>query len=278
MKDIEKLKGKHELYFLDIETINHKDIVQIGITRLKKKDLEARVLFDEIINPKTQKKDINRFASSVHFVSEHQWSSASEIHIHHSHLRKLLEGKSVCHWGGDDCKKLNNFLVDRMLPPIIMEEIDLLKYYDNQESLESSCKRYGLENAAFHDASFDSFATSLLFILDFLKLPLKEPHIKELRNYNQKFKQAKGRFKISEIKQGSGAKGTVCLSGLSKLEKIEISNKLADLGYQIRSAVTSKTDYLIIPSLDYSGSPTKLAKAKEFGVEIKTPEKFFLQT
>jgi NAD-dependent DNA ligase len=266
--DLNILKASNELYFLDIETINHLDIVQIGITRWKKNSGKLEVIFDEIINPRPLQSKINQYAANIHFVGEYRWSKAFAITHYYRRIQSLLSEQKVIHWGGNDVKTLNLAFSNQNLPEINCSSVDLLKGLVKKESLQAAANSLGFKSTAFHDASFDSFMAGIIFLNNHLNLKPSKTELDILKVYNEKFLPLNKAFSSKDIIRGNGSKGSICLTGLRAFEKLISSNHLEQLGYSIKDTLNKSLDYLIVPSCEYKGSPSKEQRAKSLGIPI----------
>ncbi|MFG1494366.1 hypothetical protein [Halobacteriovorax sp. ZH4_bin.1] len=265
---LDELKKEKSLLFIDIETISKKDIVQIGITKWCNETRQLEVVFNQIVNPKVEQHEINRFAESVHFVSEYQWAKANTVREYYSELSSSLKDSVVLHWGGQDCKILNDTFDYFGLDLIPYRSVNLFDFFFEQKRLIDAASEIGIKNNAFHDASFDSFVTGVLFAVHHFDYEISPTNHALMKKYDDDFKSHHKEFRVTKIKQGSGKSGEVCLTGFKKGEKLKIAETLADLGFRIRENVTKDLDYLIVPSGDYKRSPSKEKKAIDGGAKI----------
>ena len=146
---------------------------------------------------------------------------------------------------------------------------DMIPKYFKKSTLSAAAKEIGIENSAFHDASFDTYISALLFAAKYHKYALKTKDQTILKTYNEKYEGNANPNKLKEMySKASGEKGNICLSGFTASEKIKFGKLLSDQGYCLKKSVSKKLHFLILPNREYRRSPSKEKMAKEVGAKI----------
>jgi DNA polymerase III alpha subunit (gram-positive type) len=267
---LEEILKQDELYFIDIETVNSIGICQIGITKWSRLENRLSIVFNEIINPDVKGDEINIHAVKVHKISEYSWSNAKTYPNFHEQIKKLLDGKIVFQWGGNDIGIMFKNIRRYNLSEIKTTSLNSWSYQFKGMKLIDAAKEMGISYKSGHRAPSDSFISALVFVKDLCKYELSSVDLKIIDSFNS-LAQTRNidseRFSTSKLKSnGSGAE--VCLTGFSNQEKMKFGEILAKKGYKVTTSVTSGLKFLVIPSGAYKGSPSKENEAKNVGAKV----------
>jgi DNA polymerase III epsilon subunit-like protein len=141
--------------------------------------------------------------------------------------------------------------------------------------LDTVCKRFGISGNNHHNALADAEMSGNLMVL-FQKI-LSEGEIIEVaeipttlsQKYNPEDKIQ--RTDLDSVADNPFKNLVVVLTGFAKADSQEYAHKLNELGAIIKDGVNKKTNILIT---GYNAGPSKMQKAKEFGVRIMSEEEF----
>ena len=141
--------------------------------------------------------------------------------------------------------------------------------------LDTVCKRFGISGNNHHNALADAEMSGNLMVL-FQKI-LSEGETVETtetpttpkQKYNPEDKVQ--RTDLENVCDNPFKNEVVVLTGFAKADSQEYAHKLNELGAIIKDSVNKKTNILIT---GYNAGPSKMRKAKEFGVRIISEDEY----
>ena len=141
--------------------------------------------------------------------------------------------------------------------------------------LDTVCKRFGISGNNHHNALADAEMSGNLMVL-FQKI-INEGETVEIietpttprQKYNSEDKVQ--RTDLENVCDNPFKNQVVVLTGFAKADSQEYAHKLNELGAIIKDSVNKKTNILIT---GYNAGPSKMQKAKEFGVRVISEEEY----
>jgi DNA polymerase III alpha subunit (gram-positive type) len=266
MKTTEIINAE-ELYFIDLETVGGMGICQIGITKWSKKENRLSIVFNETVNPDVPSEAINMHAVRVHRISEYAWSKANPYPAFHEKIKKLLDGKIVFQWGGNDIAIIYKNIRRYNLSEIKTTSLNSWAYQYKGMKLTDAAQKLEFSYNSLHSAPLDSYLAALLFVTDLCGYKATNIDMKIIDSFNSRSPKTVEKFNPSQLKT-NGHGDEVCLTGFTDQEKKKFGEFLAEKGFKVRGNVTTNLRILITPSGSYTRSPAKEAEAIRVGARI----------
>lgn len=255
---------------LDFETATsaHNSICQVGIVVVKNGVILKK--FSSLIRPPQNKYDYNNIL--IHKIEPYKTEEAPDFTEIWNEIDKYICNKHiVCHNADFDLLKLNETLTFYNIPVPDYTFSCTYKIYNT--NLKECCRQQNIELFGHHDALYDAIACALLYIKSF-NSDEKIFYNSDDQPYMIKKIEKEDlipNFDIENTDNPFYKKKVVFTGDLIRYTRDEAAHKLKLLGADVNTAISKKTDFVIIGR---NPGPSKLEKISQFQIVTLKEEDF----
>lgn len=258
---------------VDFETAtNDRMACQIGIVVVKNGIVVDRIV--RLIQPPYNKYDANTIA--VHHITPDQTKSSPTFDKVWDEIKEyFINTTIVAHNAQFDEDVLNRNLLYYGIPPMGISSFECTCNLYNRIGLHDLCEAFGMPTDGHHDALFDAECCAY-FYLNYLNG--NRPDFSLITNKKPKYERLAARMLKGDILRKDLSQADpnnpfydrkVVITGEFSLERKEIAKKLKAMGADIDTAITKKTNYVLVGSDPGPAKINKLDKLIHDGFNIR---------